>query len=67
MFVLQQYQIGLQAMEGRLGSENPKYKALATQMEAMHKAYQKNLVAARAIRLRRSRSPAGGGVCKDFA
>ena len=47
MFVLQQYQIGLQAMEGRLGSENPKYKALATQIEAMRKAYQKNLVAAR--------------------
>ena len=34
-------------MEGRLGSENPKYKALATQIEAMRKAYQKNLVAAR--------------------
>jgi hypothetical protein len=45
--MLQQYENELADMAGRLGAENPKYQALATRLEAMRKAYQKNLVTAR--------------------
>jgi len=46
-YILQQYENELADMAFRLGSENPKYKALAKRVEAMRKAYQKNLVTAR--------------------
>lgn len=47
-YVLRQYEDELDDMRGRLGSENPKCKAMARRVEAMRKAYQKNLATAHA-------------------